>query len=73
MGETFKFTNQNVKEGTNNKAITNGSTDGQIWGRIAIMGFENLFPNSFSKFIFFVCYVSAWEEHSFETKLSVFV
>ena len=54
MGETFKFTTQNVKECTNNKAITNGTTDGQIWGRIAIIGFENLFPNSFLK-VHFVC------------------
>ena len=73
MGATFNLPLKTLKEGTNKKANTNGSTDGKIWGRIAIVGFENLFPNSFSKFIFVVCYVSAWETHSFDTKLSVFV
>ena len=43
MGATFNLPLKTLKESTNNKVNTNGSTDGQIWGRlkrIAIVGFE---------------------------------
>ena len=43
MGATFNLPLKTLKESTNNKVNTNGSTDGQIGGRlkrIAIVGFE---------------------------------
>ena len=72
MGAIFNFPLKTIKESIIQKEARMVKVEGD-WNGLHIVGFKNLFPNSFSKFIFVVCYVSARETRLFDTKPSMFL